>query len=193
LQQKVAEVGFGNGGLLRSLATLFSVCYGLDISKKNIELTQSKFLEDGIHNVIFEPYDILDKPKFANEFDAVVLSHVLEHFDDSSLKILLSNVKLMLKSDGVFFGATPYLKPFNRRICPDCGCIFEIDGHNQVFNDDKMKRLLEGNGFKVVLIRHFNPEHYHVGLSLMTRFFHNCVHVLFRQDLTQLEFIAIPK
>jgi len=193
LQRKVAEVGFGNGGLLRSLATIFSVCYGLDISRKNIELTQSNFRKDGIQNVIFEQYGVLDKPRFVNEFDAVVMSHVLEHFDDSGLKILFSNAKLMLKSDGVFFGATPYNKALNRRICPDCGCIFEIDGHKQVFDDDKMKKLLEENGFKVLLIRHFNPEHYYFGLKLISRFFYNSVRVLFRQNLiTQLEFIAIP-
>ena len=39
----IAEIGFGNGGLLRSLAAIFPVCYGLDISKKKSILLKRRF------------------------------------------------------------------------------------------------------------------------------------------------------
>jgi SAM-dependent methyltransferase len=189
---RVVEVGFGNGGLLRSLAEMFTNCYGLDISSKNIDLTSAKFQKDGIENVEFLKYNILEKPPFDGDIDALVLSHILEHFDDIELKVVLSNARSMLKPGGLFFGATPYLKPLNNRICPDCGVVFEIDGHKQVFDEKRMLGLLKDNGFSVSIIRHFNPEHFYLGTSYIYRICHMAFNKLFDQGLvTQLEFVAI--
>ena len=90
IQLRVVEIGFGNGGLLISLASIFTVCYGLDISQENIELTRSQFKEAGITNVHFEQHNIMDTPRYTDFFDVMVLSHVLEHFDDEELGIVLS-------------------------------------------------------------------------------------------------------
>jgi len=62
VEASVAEVGFGNGGLLRSLAGMFTNCYSLDISSKNIAFTRAKFQKDGIGNVKFLKYNVLEKP-----------------------------------------------------------------------------------------------------------------------------------
>jgi ubiquinone/menaquinone biosynthesis C-methylase UbiE len=184
----IAEIGFGNGGLLRSLAAISPVCYGLDISKKNIDFTEKAFRQDGICNVQFEVYNIIDSPRVLHRFDAIVLSHVLEHFDDSQLNIVLQNIKKMLNKQGTIFGATPYKKPYNPRICQSCGHMFEIDGHKQIFGEEKMKEILEKNGFKVLLIRHFNPDHFYYGKSFLWRFFHRLFFL--KDQVTQLEFIA---
>lgn len=184
----IAEIGFGNGGLLRSLATIFPVCYGLDISKKNIDFTEEEFRQNGICNVRFEVYNIMDSPLVVHRFDAMALSHVLEHFDDSQLKIILQNIKGLLNKQGIIFGATPYKKPLNPRICPNCGHIFEIDGHKQIFDEQKLKNILEKDGFNILLIRHFNPDHFYYGKPFLKRLFHRLF--LLRDQVTQLEFIA---
>jgi SAM-dependent methyltransferase len=188
IPENIAEVGFGNGGLLRSLSTIFPVCFGLDISGKNIEFTEKAFRQDGICNVKFEVYNIMDVPSQEHRFDAIVLSHVLEHFDDDQIKIVLQNVKRLLKPQGIFFGATPYKKFFNPRICPNCGHTFEIDGHKQILDEQKMKTILEENGFKIIQIRHFNPDHFYYGESLWWRLFHRGF--LLKDQVTQLEFIS---
>jgi hypothetical protein len=184
----IAEIGFGNGGLLKSLAAISQVCYGLDISSKNIEFTEKAFRQDGICNVNFEVYNIIDRPLVPHRFDAMVLSHVLEHFDDRQLNIALQNVKRMLNKQGILFGAVPYKKLLNPRICQNCGHIFEIDGHKQIFDEEKLKEILEKNGFKILLIRHFNPDHFYSGKSFLWRFFHRLF--LLKEQVTQLEFIA---
>ena len=187
IQKCIAEVGFGNGGLLESLSSTFISCYGLDISPKNIQFTEAEFRKKNIQNVCFEVYNILESPKKSNYFDAIVLSHVLEHFSHTELELVLKNVKTMLKKDGIFFGATPYMKPFNQRICPNCSHTFEIDGHKQIFNEEKMKALLENNGFYVDIIRHFNPQHFYYGESLLFILFNK---IIGRKNVTQLEFVT---
>jgi len=184
----IAEIGFGNGGLLRSLTTIFPACYGLDISKKNIDFTEKAFRQNGICNVNFEVYNIMDSPPAAHRFDAMVFSHVLEHFDDIQLKIVLQNIKRLLNKQGVIFGATPYKKLLNPRICQNCGNIFEIDGHKQIFDEQTLKDILEKNGFKILLIRHFNPDHFYYGKSFLWRLFHRTF--ILKNQVTQLEFIA---
>jgi len=184
----IAEIGFGNGSLLRSLANIIPICYGLDISKKNIEFTEEEFRKNGICNVRFEVYNIMDSPPVAHRFDAIVLSHVLEHFDDSQLWIVLQNIKRLLNKQGILFGATPYKKPLNPRICQNCGHIFEIDGHKQIFDEQRLKDILEKGGLKILLIRHFNPDHFYYGKPFLWRLFHRGF--LLRDQVTQLEFIA---
>ena len=118
----------------------------------------------------------------------------MEHFDDMELKVVLSNTRSMLKPGGLLFGATPYLKPSSKRIRPDCGRAFEIDGHKQIFDEKRMLGSLKDNGFKVALIRHFNPEHFYLGISYIYRISHTVFNTLFDQDLiTQLEFVAIKE
>lgn len=190
LNSCVGEVGFGNGGILEDLSTMFETCYGLDISARNLEFTELQFRKKEIQNVAFVKYNILSPPPntLRNLFDAVVLCHVLEHFDVDELVILLSNVKALLKPHGVFFGATPYNKAFNPRICPNCGHLFEIDGHKQIFDDSKIEKILSQNGFHVKLVRHFNPEHYYWGESILFKIYHKIIE---KKLSTQLEFIAI--
>ena len=101
-----------------------------------------------------------------------------------------SNVRTMLRAEGIFFGATPYKKDLNPRICPNCGHVFEIDHHKQVFDDEQMKSLLEGNGFRALLVRHFSPDHHYLGRSFLDRLFDRISN---RDLVTQLEFIAVPK
>lgn len=191
LSKICCEIGFGDGGLLRSLATLFANCYGLDISNKNVELTSSQFKLGKVDNVVFEVFNILDIPKYIDFFDAIILSHVLEHFEYNEIAIILSNVKTMLKKGGIFFGATPYKKPLNKRICPGCGTIFEIDGHKQIFDEHSMKNILIKNGFKIEMIRKFNADHFYYGETTFFKIIHR---LIFKKDLTtQLEFIARPE
>jgi len=187
LDALVVEIGFGNGGTLEQLSGIYKVCYGFDISPKNVKLTKNTFKEKGIQNVKFEVHNIMDPPKYSDYFDVMVLSHVLEHFDSKEVKTVFNNIKTLLKKGGILFGATPCNIPLNPRICPNCGFVFEIDGHKQIFDDRKISELLSQNGFEVQLARHFNPEHFYWGES----FFFKLLHKIYEKKLsTQLEFIA---
>ncbi len=72
---RVLDVGCGNGALTADLAKVCAHAVGIDISSPNIEQAKKKATAEFICG------DATTYP-FEGEFDAVVLSNVLEHIED---------------------------------------------------------------------------------------------------------------
>jgi len=144
---RLLEIGFANGYLLKLLRNRYE-CYGIDISKINVEVTKAEFQKENINNVQFIAIDIMEH-NFNMKFDVVVSCHFIEHFDDQNLNKLLKKIYSVLNPGGVFLGAVPYKQDLkiSQKICPHCGNVFDPDGHQQSFDQNNLKRVLENAGF----------------------------------------------
>ena len=77
-------------------------------------------------------------------FDAVVLSEVLEHLDDATIRQTLPEIARVLRPGGALFGTVPADETLDeqRVVCPDCGKRFHRWGHEQSFSPERLAVLL---------------------------------------------------
>lgn len=103
---KVLEIGCGNGDLLARLSTLGWQTYGVETDPKSAAIAQAR----GLQVVVGE----FDGQKFEPAtFDAVIMSHVIEHVGDPAA--LLRACRKSLKPDGRLLMLTPNLKSLGHR------------------------------------------------------------------------------
>jgi len=78
------------------------------------------------------------------QFDAVVVSEVLEHLEYETMLQVFTEVKRVLVPGGYFIGTVPYQEKLlnGMAICPYCGRKFHRWGHLQSFSTDKMCNFL---------------------------------------------------
>jgi SAM-dependent methyltransferase len=77
-------------------------------------------------------------------FDAVVLSEVLEHLDDATLRGTLAEVARVLRAGGCLLGTVPAEESLEEQhvVCPDCGRRFHRWGHEQSFTPERLGSLV---------------------------------------------------
>ncbi len=77
-------------------------------------------------------------------FDAVVVSEVLEHFDDATLRRTLTEANRVLRLGGRLIGTVPADETLDeqRVVCPDCGRRFHRWGHEQSFSPQRLQSFL---------------------------------------------------
>jgi len=184
------EIGFGAGLTLRMASNLFKEVWGLDVSPQNIEITKNELKVEGYENVKLEVCDILEfNKKFVNRFDVISFVHGLEHFSDDDYQILFGSIKKYLKKNGYFTGALPYNLDFNYRICPNCGEIFEIDGHLSKHDLDSIRNLFLKHGFKIVYLNNFNLEFYLKDEKFFNKLL-KLIYYILKKPTSQIEYIV---
>jgi len=132
--KKVLEIGCGTGYGADYLSKSASNIVAIDIREGGISYCQDKYGKD---NLIFMQADGLKLP-FKNEsFDVVLSFQVIEHIEPKMVLNYLSEIKRVLKRDGVFLISTPNsrlrLLPFQKPWNPE---------HVKEYNDEELKKLL---------------------------------------------------
>jgi len=184
------EIGFGAGLTLRMASNLFSEVWGLDISAKNIKITEKELLQEGIQNITLKKCDILKfDEKLINKFDIISFIHGLEHFSSNDYPKFFNNLKQYIKKDGYFTGALPYNLTFKYRMCPKCGEIFEIDGHLSKHNLVTIKDLFITNGFKIIYLNNFNLYYYLAKEKNLIKKILKIIYFFLKKPTFQIEFI----
>lgn len=130
--KKVLELGCGDGYGSFILAKKAKTIIATDIDKKTISEAQKKYKLRGLK---FACLDALSLP-YEDEFDVVISFQVIEHVKD--VRLYLSNIKKVLKKNGVFILSTPNRllrlykgqKPWNRF-------------HIEEYEESKLKNMLE--------------------------------------------------
>lgn len=93
------------------------------------------------------------------EFDAVIMSEVLEHLDDLVLSKSLREVHRVLRHNGRLIITVPYKEDLNSNMvaCPKCGEVFHKVGHARSFDKNELISILEENHFKIskIYVRSF--------------------------------------
>ena len=113
--QKVLEIGCGEGGVLKAFIDYGLIGYGVELNsrkfneasyhlEKDIDQGRAKLMHKNIYDVDFEK-------EFKGAFDIIILKDVIEHIHDQEK--LMNQMKYYLNKDGViFFGFPPWYMPF---------------------------------------------------------------------------------
>ena len=88
-----------------------------------------------------------------NQFDLVVCTECIEHVLDEHIDVMLSELKRILKPNGIILFTTPNEEDMsiNEVCCPECNTIFHRHGHVRIFSVDSLVNLMEEHKFKTVL------------------------------------------
>jgi ubiquinone/menaquinone biosynthesis C-methylase UbiE len=138
---KLLEVGAGDGAILRHLiAANFAQSYAaLEISESGIESMKALMLPELSDIRLFDGYNL---PYSDNEFDMVILSHVLEHVEFP--RALLREIKRVSRCQLLEI---------------PCDFSFDVDskthyflsyGHVNIYTPSLLRFLLLSEGFKIL-------------------------------------------
>jgi len=141
---KLLEIGCGAGNALKVMKSNGWDVTGLDFDQKAVNNCKEKGM-----NVFLG--SLMDKRFDDNTFDAIVMSHVLEHVPDP--KHLVNEIYRVLKTDGVFISITPNTKSLTHLIYKKNYLNLDPPRHLNLFNIDSSFLLLKDIGFKKVDIK----------------------------------------
>ena len=145
IRKRVLDVGAGSGALIN----LIPNSVGLDLVPKN-----PRIIKGDISNMPFE-----DK-----SFNTIFATEILEHLDDETLNKSLNEIYRVLYR-GYLIITVPYNEDMRQNMvaCLKCGAKFHRWGHMQVFDEKRMRDMLERKGFEIVKIKRlpigFMAEH----------------------------------
>ena len=144
----VLEIGAGIGNLSQNLAGRRKTYIASDIDDEHLARLRVRFHQRP--NVSFRRCDLSHPPDFAElreHADTVVCLNVLEHIEDD--KTGLSNIYSALRPGGTAI----VLVPQGQGIY---GTLDEVLGHFRRYSVSELKSKMEGAGFKVERVLHFN-------------------------------------
>ncbi len=108
---RILDMGFGNGEIALALARAHpqGVVEGVDLTRRNVELAETKAREQGIENARFWVADVETWEPPAGRYHAVVAMQVMQFIADPDG--LIRRVFRALRPGGAFLFATPFLPP----------------------------------------------------------------------------------
>jgi len=136
----VLNIGVGDGSLEIMAAANGVDIWSLDPNKRAIDRLR-EILNLGEKAQVGYSHKI----PFPNEyFDCVVMSEVLEHFNDDILEASLDEVYRILKSNGLFIGTVPARERLKDQqvVCPRCGNHFHRWDHKRSFDTNTLTQVL---------------------------------------------------
>lgn len=138
---KVLEVGAGDGSILSYLDewNFASELHALEISQSGVDLMQSKKLKHLRSVQIFDGYHI---PFADDEFDLVILSHVLEHVEFE--RMLLRELKRVSK-----FQVIEVPKDYRYNVDKRMKHFLDY-GHINMYSPTSLRFLVQSEGFEVL-------------------------------------------
>jgi SAM-dependent methyltransferase len=144
--ERVLNIGVG-AGTLEELALRKGVeIWSLDPSERTIERLRERL---GVGERAQAGYS--QAPPFpAGQFDAVIMSEVLEHLDPAICEATLEQVHRILRQGGRFIGTVPARERLELAevVCPSCDHHFHRWGHQASFDVPALRELL-GDKFSV--------------------------------------------
>jgi SAM-dependent methyltransferase len=135
--KSILEIGFANGELLKMLKKDgFKYIYGLDPSKACV---------DSLNNIgITAIQGTITNNSINKKFDAIILSHVMEHILDISSA--MNSIKNLLAGGGTIYIETPDLEQYKSNTVTPFN-YFDIE-HINHFGKYSLVNLVEQNGFR---------------------------------------------
>lgn len=140
-QGRVLDVGCGNGERLDLLKQLGWAVKGTDLDQKAVEAARQKGLDADCGELAALAYP-------AESFDAVILSHVIEHVPHPV--DLLAECARVLKPGGRVVMLTPNAESFGLDCYGRCWRGLEPPRHLQIFSQTALERIVGEAGLRVV-------------------------------------------
>jgi len=137
---KLLDVGCGNGVFLHRMHKLGWSVTGIDFDPKAIENCKKLYGAD----LTFMNTDLSGARFPDNSFDAVTMSHVIEHVPDPVS--LLTETRRILKAGGRLVITTPNIRSFGHEKFRDCWSGLDSPRHLQVFSLAALQRCARKAG-----------------------------------------------
>ncbi len=137
---RLLEVGCGSGQALRVLGELGWDAEGVDFDRAAVERARARGLAVRLGSLREQGYA-------AESFDAVVMSHLIEHVPDPLL--VLEECRRVLKPGGRLVILTPNAGSWGHAVFQEHWFALEIPRHLVVFDPRNLRRLVESAGLRV--------------------------------------------
>ena len=132
LKSKILDYGCGLGGMLCRLGEMgYENIYGYDIDSYAIKVCTGKRIK------------IIDIDEMSNDYDLIIMSHVLEHIDKNQMISLLENLRSRLSVSGKIIIAVP-----NAQSNTGSYWRYEDFTHKYIFTSGSLKYVLQQAGYK---------------------------------------------
>lgn len=135
---RLLEVGCGSGGMLKNFADLGWRVAGIDFDPVAVAACQSKGLRVELGTLEAQLYS-------RSSFDAVVMSHVIEHVHDPIA--LLSECRRILAPGGKLSLVTPHIDAFGHRLFRSSWFCLDPPRHLHLFSVKSLHTALREAGF----------------------------------------------
>lgn len=143
-RNRVLDVGFGAGWLLRAASDQNWSCWGTEVVAESIETARSAGWR------VFEG-DLTDAKFPANHFDVITFVEVLEHLADPLA--YLKEAARVLRPGGLLYGTTPNARGANARILGLDWSIYTPPEHLQLFTPRALRKAVGSAGLDLVQTR----------------------------------------
>ena len=147
------DYGCGGGYLLeRFLKECKDIeAYGVDMSPKCVKWCNEKFSANKNFNGV-KLFDGNKLPFDSNYFDFITATEVIEHILPEHKDLFYSEIRRILKPDGILLLTTPNEEDFSKNsiLCPECNTLFHKHGHCNYFSKVILTNLLDGYGFTTI-------------------------------------------
>ena len=167
LKGSVLDYGCGRGHLLKHLLALDLDCYAADFSEESIEMLNEKFrgYQNWKQGTVISNLAIFYPDNF---FDVICCTEVLEHLPTVSLHAAFTELKRVLKPEGIVIITTPFTENLEQSMgyCPFCQSEFHKMQHFRSFTIGDMESLLRDEGFKVVFCKNIDFEIFQMSFEL---------------------------
>ncbi|MCC4270428.1 class I SAM-dependent methyltransferase [Marinobacter nauticus] len=147
----LVDFSCGNGALIEEILKVAPkdlAVYGFDPSSISVDVANSRNAGKsgfkGASQLISYPV-----PLDSGFASVVVLTEVVEHLDDNSLRNVIGECKRILKPGGRLVITTPNNECLDRAkvLCPECGCTFHRWQHQRSWSPASLKAYLRSEGF----------------------------------------------
>ena len=150
MQGKILDIGCRSGFFLLSLKQKGQEAYGIEINPSDAKYCNEIGLD------VF--CGVLEDAKFENDFfDAIVMSHVIEHLP--SPKKTLKEVYRILKPGGKLYILCPNSDSYGKKIFGRYWYGWHIPFHFHIFTVKTVQKLTEEAGFKISRINTMTTPH----------------------------------
>lgn len=141
---RLLEIGCGNGSALRQMATLGWDVEGVDFDEAAVNLARSCGLTVRLGSVEAQHYP-------SNTFDAIVMSHVLEHVPNP--RGLLAECYRILKSGGRLVSITPNAAGWGHKVFGRHWLHLDPPRHLHIFTAASLRKLACESGWSRPVVR----------------------------------------
>jgi 2-polyprenyl-3-methyl-5-hydroxy-6-metoxy-1,4-benzoquinol methylase len=138
---RILDVGCGNGERLELLKNLGWTVKGIDFDRQSVEKAKRRGLDVDCGDLKSMNYP-------ADSFDAVIMSHVIEHVPQP--RELLAECARLLKLGGRLVMLTPNAESFGLDYYGRCWRGLEPPRHLQIFSQPALEQIVKQAGLNVV-------------------------------------------
>ena len=156
-EKNILDVGCGTGEFLLTCKNGGWNVMGVEPNLNARELAISK-LNGNDSSIILSDVNEIE----TQQFDVITLWHVLEHVPN--LEEYISNLKLLLKSNGVLLIAVPNYKSFDALYYNKHWAAFDVPRHLWHFSKTSIKKLFSKENLKVEKILPMKFDSFYVSL-----------------------------